>query len=284
MATLASQEAGQTVSADVDAAAEAAERADAGTALNPGDVFRDCAGCPEMVVVPAGSFRMGCVLGQECRDNELPVRDVTIPRPFAVSKYEVTFEEWDACAGGGGCGGYHPDDRGWGRGARPVIHVSWHDAQAYVAWLSQRTGHEYRLLSEAEWEYVARAGTSTVRGWGDAIGSNRANCDNRHCGDEWEFTAPVGSFPANAFGVHDTLGNVMEWVEDCPTSYAVAPPDGSAVGDCEDVRVIRGPLRVLRGGSWLSGPQNLRAAFRGSDTAGYRGGTDGFRVARTLAP
>ena len=233
-----------------------------------------------MVVIPAGSFRMGCVSGQDCYDDELPVHEVTIPEAFAVSVYEVTFAQWDACVLGGGCGGYRPDDEGWGRGTRPVIDVSWEDAQEYVGWLSGQTGQSYRLLSESEWEYVARAGTSTAYSWGNAIGSNRANCDG--CGSQWDGrqTAPVGSFSANAYGVHDMHGNVWEWVEDCwNDSYAGAPSDGSAWlrGDCE--------RRVLRGGSWFDYPRVLRSAVR--DWLLLRGPgiiSVGFRVARTLTP
>ena len=234
---------------------------------------------PEMAVIPAGSFRMGCVSGQDCFDYEQPVREVTIPRAFAVSKYEVTFAQWDACVLSGGCGGYHPDDRGWGRGRRPVINVSWDDAQEYVRWLFRQTGQTYRLLTEAEWEYVARAGSSTLYSWGDAIGNNRANCSG--CGSQWDNrqTAPVGSFPPNAFGVHDMHGNVWEWVEDCWNgSYVGAPSDGSAwrSGYCS--------LLVLRGGSWDISPRDLRSACRVRDPSGYRNDNGGFRVARTLAP
>ena len=234
---------------------------------------------PEMVVIPAGSFRMGCVSGENCDDDELPVHEVTIPEAFAVSVYAVTFAQWDACVLGGGCGGYRPDDEGWGRGTRPVIYVSWDDAQEYVGWLSRQTGEVYRLLSESEWEYVARAGSSTAYSWGNAIGNNRANCDG--CGSQWDFsqTAPVGSFQANAFGVHDMHGNVWEWVEDCwNDSYAGAPSDGSAwrSGDCG--------LRVLRGGSWYLDPWFLRSAGRFGSSSGFRISSDGFRVARTLTP
>jgi len=235
---------------------------------------------PEMVTIPAGSFRMGCVSGQDCFDREFPVHDVTIPQAFAVSKYEVTFAEWDACVLDGGCGGYRPDDRGWGRGRRPVINVSWDDAQEYVSWLSRQTGQTYRLLSESEWEYVARAGSSTAYSWGNDIGSNRANCDG--CGSQWDDdrTAPVGSFPANAFGVHDMHGNVWEWVEDCwnEEGYGGAPTNGSAwrSGDCS--------RHVLRGGSWYFNPWYLRSAYRDRDTTGPRNDFVGFRVARTLTP
>ena len=219
---------------------------------------------PEMVVIPAGSFRMGCVSLLNCFDEETPVHDVTIPQAFAVSKYEVTFEDYDRFTDP-----HRVDDEGWGRGRRPVINVSWNDAQAYVAWLSQQTGRTYRLLSEAEWEYVARAGSSTAYSWGNFIGSNRANCDG--CGSQWDNrqTAPAGSFPPNAFGVHDMHGNVYEWVADCwNENYAGAPSDGSAwtSGICE--------WRVLRGGSY----DTSREPLRGGDL------NDGFRVALTLTP
>ena len=239
-------------------------------------VGRDCAECPEMVVVPAGSYRMG---------REGQQHQVTIGAPFAVGKYEVTFAQWDACARGRGCPrtknvvGSVARDRGWGRGQRPVINVNWDDAQRYVQWLSRKTKKSYRLLSESEWEYTARAGTETAYSWGDEIGVGRANCDG--CGSRWDVrqTAPVGSFAANSWGLHDMQGNVGEWTEDCwNDSYAGAPSDGSAweYGDCA--------LRVLRGGSWVNSPSGLRAAVRSRDTTGIRSGYDGFRVARTLAP
>ena len=241
---------------------------------------------PAMVVIPAGRFRMGCVSGRECTDSEFPVHEVAIPQPFAVSKYEVTFAEWDACVAGGACGGYRPGDEGWGRDGRPVINVSWDNAREYVTWLSGQTGAEYRLLSEAEWEYAARAGSQTAYSWGNEIGVNYANCGNFEslglgtCGDRWEVvTAPVGSFEPNAFGVHDMHGNVFEWVEDCwNASYAGAPSDGSAwqSGDCT--------LRVLRGGSWSSDPGLMRSALRYRYTTGNRVKDVGFRVARMFNP
>ena len=218
-----------------------------------GEKFRDCPTCPEMVVVPAGSFMMGSPSSEEGRyGNEGPVHRVTIPAPFAVGKYEVTFSEWDACVSAGGCGGYRPNDWGWSRGRRPAINVSWNDARAYVRWLSEKTGKEYRLLSESEWEYAARAGTTTRYWWGNAIGRNRANCDG--CGSRWdnEQTAPVGSFAANGFGLHDMHGNVWEWVGDCwNDSYAGAPSDGRAWESRNCGR------RVLRGGSWYNDPRYL---------------------------
>ena len=245
-------------------------------AQEPGTTLRDCPECPEMVVVREGRFRMGSTVGN---DDERPVHEVTIARPFAVGVYEVTFAEWDACVSDGGCGGYRPDDAGWGRGKRPVINVSWNDAKAYVRWLSRRTGEAYRLLSESEWEYVARAGTTTRYWWGNEIGRNRANCDG--CGSRWddERTAPVGSFSPNAFGLQDVHGNVWEWVEDCwNESYRGAQSDGGVweSGECG--------RRVLRGGSWGDNPGSLRAAIRSGDSTGCRDNDNGFRVARTLTP
>ena len=256
----------------------------------PGDTFmedlRSGSLGPEMVVLPAGRFRMGCVSGQECYVGELPVHEVTIAQPFALSKYEVTFARWDACVSGGGCNGYRPNDNSWGRGSRPVMNVNWQDAQSYVAWLSRETGADYRLPSEAEWEYAVRAGTVTKYSWGNDIGQNRANCDS--CGRQWKNwlgqgrTAPVGSFAANAWGLHDMHGNVYEWTQDCVNmNYYGAPGDGSAweEGDCAK--------RIVRGGSWF--PETPRSvmssAFRGiPPSVDGRFVNFGFRVARTLTP
>ena len=241
-----------------------------------GRKFRGCAKCPEMVVVPSGSFTMGSPNNEEGRyDGEGPRHRVNIGYPLAVGVYEVTFSEWEACVADGGCGGYRPSDSGWGRGNRPVIKVSWKDAQSYVRWLSQKTDHNYGLLSESEWEYVARAGTDTRYSWGNEIGRNRANCDG--CGSRWDDdqTAPVGSFSSNGWGVHDMYGNVWEWVEDCwNDSYVGAPTDGSAWGSGDCVK------RVLRGGSWLFEPGSLRSANRGRNTTEGRNFISGFRVIR----
>lgn len=253
-----------------------------------GETFRDCADCPEMVVVPAGSFMMGSPANEEGRKrNEGPQHPVRIQNPFAVGKYEVTFAEWDAGVAAGGVAGHRrsdpgwgrrgPDDEGWGRGRRPAIKISWHEAKAYVAWLSKKTDKPYRLLSEAEWEYVARAGTATARPWGEAVDRNHANCDG--CGSSFDDdrSAPVGSFAANRFGLHDVLGNVWEWVEDCWNgSYSGAPSDGSAwtSGECN--------RRVHRGGSTFNYSVNVRSAKRARLTAVNRGYGGGFRVAKTL--
>ena len=213
-------------------------------------------------------------------NDERPRHRVRIGEAFAVGKYEVMFAEWDACVAAGGCRGYRPDDEGWGRGRRPVVNVSWEDAKAYVEWLSRKTGKRYRLLSEGEWEYVARAGMETAYWWGEEIGSGRANCSG--CGSGWDGrqTAPAGSFEANGFGLHDVHGNVREWVEDCwHGNYGGAPTDGSAWtsgGNCG--------RRVLRGGSWSGKPGSLRSAVRVWNSAGLRINYNGFRIARTFTP
>jgi len=168
--------------------------AEAGKTLKPGDIFRDCTICPEMTVIPAGSFKMGSTKGKK---RELPVTQITISKPLAVSRYEITFDEWDACHAEGGCK-KKPFDRDWGRGKRPVMNVLPKDIVEYMAWISKKTGHTYRLPSEAEWEYAARAGTKTEFSWGDQMLPGGANC--RGCGTKWSGikSAPVGRFKPNA--------------------------------------------------------------------------------------
>jgi formylglycine-generating enzyme required for sulfatase activity len=248
------------------------------------DPFRECDACPLMVAVHAGSFMMGSTEADrqsavrqgatgERLENEKPQHRVRITEPFAVGKYEVTFDEWDACVADGGCNGYNPDDAPCGGGRKPVIHVSREDAQAYVAWLGNETGQPYRLLSEAEWEYAARAGTTTSYSWGDGITAENANY-----GGIQGCTTQVGEYPRNPWGLHDMHGNVWEWVEDCwNDSYEGAPSDGSAwaSGDCS-----RG---VFRGGSFSSRSWWwLRSAYRFPNLAVNRLNDVGFRVARTL--
>ena len=241
------------------------------------DRLRDGGEGPEMVVLPTGSFRMGDLSGRGDAD-EKPVRTVTISRPIAMGKYEVTFEDYDRFALA--TGAKKPDAKGWGRGNRPVINVSWHDARDYAVWLSEQTGKRYRLPSEAEWEYATRAGTTMEYSWGNTAGSGNANCDG--CGSRWDNdgTAPVGSFGASDFGLHDMHGNVWEWVEDCwHGSYQGAPPDGTAWttgGDCAK--------RGLRGGSWVDSPPRLRAAFRLRCTPTDRYSDTGFRLVQDLTP
>lgn len=254
--------------------------------LKPRDVFKECTHCPEMTVVPAGAFTMGSPEDEPARNkNEGPRHKVTFAQPFAVARYPVTFEEWDACVAAGGCGGYSPSDQSWGRGRRPVIHVSWDDAQAYVAWLSRTTGKPYRLLTEAEREYVTRAGTSTPFWFGKSITPENANFDDKHpygngpAGGTRGKTLPVDSFAPNPWGLYQVHGNVWDWVEDCfHDSYVGAPTDGSAwtAGTCDK--------RVSRGGGWLDQPRFLRSAFRLGDVALRRYDFQGFRVARNLGP
>ena len=274
-------------------AAENERKAKEAERNRPGRRFRDCAECPEMVVIPAGSFMMGSSESEEYRDDdEGPVHRVEIREPFAVGAYEVMRNEYGAFveetghADGPGCyvwtsGKWKEREKAdWMNprysqtGREPVVCVNWEDAQAYVEWLSRKTGEEYRLLSEAEWEYAARAGSRTRYSFGGGITPNDANY-GRNIGK----TRPVGSYRANGFGLYDMHGNAWEWVQDCVNyNYRGAPSNGDAWerGECGG--------RVLRGGSWSSFPRNLRAADRLGNVTGYRGFTVGFRVARTLAP
>ena len=276
----------------------------------PGQSFRDCAECPEMVVVPAGRFMMGSPASEPGRDDdEGPRHLVTIANSFAVGKYEVTRTEFGRFASASGRqmnGCFNLDGkhvlldiaRNWEKPGfpqlanEPALCVSWDDAQAYVRWLSEQSGKTYRLLSEAQWEYAARAGSDEARFWGsgtdracqfanvyDATGKAKHNFrfPNFGCDDGYAVTAPAGSLKPNAFGLYDMLGNVLEWVEDCwNDSYAGAPADGRvwATGDCS--------LRVYRGGSWNFGPGFERSAVRFSSKPTVRFNFLGFRVARTL--
>ena len=252
-------------------------------ALRPGNSFKECAqDCAEMVVVPAGSFTMGSPITEKSHgDDEAPQHVVKIGKPFAVAKDEVTYADWEACVKGGGCNSYIPNDYGLADAKKvPVLNVHWDDAKAYVAWLSLVTGKAYRLLTEAEYEYATRAGTTTAYPWGNAVGTDNADC--KGCGSQWddERPAPVGSFPANRFGLYDMVGNAWEWIEDCGHSdYYGAPVDGSAWleanrGDCGK--------RVSRGGSWSAAPDDLRSARRIPIATSFRAAGLGFRVARTL--
>ncbi|MGQ0528237.1 MAG: formylglycine-generating enzyme family protein [Panacagrimonas sp.] len=254
------------------------------------EVFRDCADTPEMVRLPGGRSLMG-ELGDSGLSYQRPIHQVEVPA-FAIGRYEVTFLEWDECRAARFCQ-KSPDDEGWGRGFRPVINVSWLDAQQFVAWLSNKTGQRYRLPSEAEWEYAARAGTTTQFYWGDGA---QTTCDyantfdiagrgersnwfwSIHCLDGYAYTSPVGSFPPNPWGLFDMHGNVWEWVQDCwHSDYTGAPADGSPwVGgtnsDCGK--------RVNRGGGWGNHPRTMRAAKRDADAATGSGDAFGFRVVR----
>jgi formylglycine-generating enzyme required for sulfatase activity len=249
-------------------------------------LIRDCMECPSMVIVPAGRFLMGSRPGEPDRyRDEGPIHWVEIARPIAVGKYEVTFAEWDACVADGVCASV--DDEGRRRDRRPVINVSFEQALGYTQWLTGKSGQSYRLLSEAEWEYAARAGTQAARmeptcdyaNVYDRTGDARYkfNKPSFACDDGFAETAPVGSFKPNAFGLYDLQGNVWEWVEDCfNESYDDAPDDGSAwhAGDCS--------LRVLRGGGWDNGPRTIRFAQRYRNGVAERNDGLGFRVAKSL--
>ncbi len=259
------------------------------------DSFQDCDACPVMIALPSGELMMGTPESEPKREErENPQHKVIISKPFAIGKFLVTFDEWEACVNAGGCNGHQPEDQGWGRARRPVINVNWYDAQAYASWLTERTGETYRLLSEAEWEYAARGGTTTAYSFGDnendlcqfanaadvsllATGQRGIlplDCDD-HYGAQ---TAPVGSFKPNPYGLYDVHGNVWEWVEDCfNDSYVSAPTDGSAwmQGDCN--------RHMLRSGSWIDARGgSLRSGHRGRMDADSRSYNKGFRVARDL--
>lgn len=248
--------------------------------MAPGTVFRDCPQCPEMVVVPAGSFIMGEAETRRLR----PVHRVHISRPFAVGRLEVTLKQWDACVDGGPCStiprresirNYRLKGQPGALERTPVIDVSWRDAQMYADWLTRITGQRYRLLTDAEWEYAARAGTTTRWFCGDDL----ACLDGVawYADNSGNNTHPVGSKGANPWGLYDVHGNVWEWVEDCwYDDYQAVPSDGSAstAGDCS--------MRVLRGGSWGSTAWTLRSANRFAEKFHRSMLSVGFRVARTL--
>ncbi|MBK7849361.1 MAG: SUMF1/EgtB/PvdO family nonheme iron enzyme [Zoogloea sp.] len=258
-----------------------------------GQIFRDCPACPQMVALPSGSFTMGSPADEAGRyDDEGPQHLVNM-RPVAVARFEIRFDEWTLCVADGACPPL--DDYGFGRGAHPVIGVSWDEAQTYVRWLTKKSGQPYRLLSEAEWEYAARAGSVIARFWGDDpdqacayanVGDNStkqleflAAWEFHNCSDGFATTAPVGSYRPNAFGLYDVLGNVWEWTEDCYASdYHTAFKDGRPMraADCSN--------RVLRGGSWDDNPRFARSAVRGWSSTGRRDSDLGFRLARTLSP
>ena len=256
--------------------------------LRPGKVFRDCAECPDMVVIPAGSFWQGSEeTAPLALKKETPRRMVTFAEPFAVSVFEITFAQWDRCVADGGCSA-RPVDNGWGRGDRPVMMVSWNDAQEYTAWLSAATGQSYSLPSESQWEYAARAGEETDwLGGGPAEVCRFANIAGGESGFRWQHpdcadttalqTLPVGSLEPNAFGVYDVIGNVAEWTLDCMNlSYLDAPVDGSAWG--------RGicSSHMTRGGSWITGSKEIRLPARFNLKNGDRNDFTGFRVVRKV--
>ncbi len=238
-----------------------------------GDVFKDCDNCPEMVVIPAGSYTMGDAKGKK---NQKPAHKVTIKGPLAVGRYEVTWDEFEACLADGACK-RDPDDHKWGRGNRPVVNVSWNDTMDFVAFIAKKTGRPYRLLSEAEWEYAARAGSTTGYWWGNKLKKKYANC--RKCGTKWsgKKSAPVGSFKPNKWGIYDMHANIWEWVSDCwNKTHAGAPADGSprTDGDCG--------RRSVRGGSWYYFPQLAKSPSRDSHPQQLWSYNIGIRMALPL--
>ncbi len=264
-------------------------------------MFRDEWGdgniAPELVVLPAGEFQMGSAVRElklkmddRAFDNEIGTvdgrrrgkRPMRIARRFGLGRYPVTFEEYDAfladTAGTRARGDDEATDSGWDRGRRPAINVSWQDAQAYCDWLNQKTGLRgesgYRLPSEAEWEYACRAGTQTRRWWSDRWEPKMANGEENFEGGR---TSPVGTFAANAWGLHDMIGNVWEWCADAYAENIADLPVGGAPNQAK-----QDSFRVLRGGSWVNGPQYLRSASRCRVQPDVRDDVVGFRVARTL--
>lgn len=232
--------------------------------------IKDCATCPELIALPPGTFTMG---SNSSDPSEKPAHRVSINTPFAIGKYEVTVEQWDACVNAGACarvtnGGNRPKNT-------PARDISWDDAQQYVKWLAGLTGKPYRLPTEAEWEYAARGGTSTRYWWGEQMRKGAANC--KDCGEPWQKDGPVpaGSFAANPYGLHDMNGSVWEWMSDCwHTSYKGAPTDGRS-WDEANCRV-----RVIRGGSWREDASYMMSSTRFKYDASVRHSQNGFRVAR----
>jgi formylglycine-generating enzyme required for sulfatase activity len=228
-------------------------------ALKPMDHFKECESCPEMIVVPAGQFIMGASENESgSTPDERPQHLVSFSKSFSVGRFAVTFDEWDACVAAAGCS-YRPSDQNWGRGKQPVLNLSWDDAKEYVSWLSRKTGRSYRLLSEAEREYITRAGTSSAYWWGDDFTTLQANGADPtdHSQPMFAKTVPVDSFSPNPWGFFQVHGNIYDWVEDCGTdSYINAPMDGSAwtAGNCD--------VHMLRGGAFSRRPETLRSAAR----------------------
>jgi len=236
-----------------------------------GDTFQDCPECPEMVVIPAGEFMMGSPAHEHQRGkDEGPVHRVIVPRPFAMGIYEVTFDEWEACLAGGGCDGYLPSDRGWGRGRQPVIYVNYTNAKSYTNWLTRKTGREYRLPSEAEWEYAARAGTTTRYYLGNTITESQARFGGGGPG-------AVGRYPPNPFGLHDMHGNVWEWTEDC---YARTYEGWASDASLRHPDYCR--VRTIRSGSSGNHSREIRSAMRKRNGHNKRHSTVGIRVVAVL--
>jgi len=242
--------------------------------VRPGKVeeIQDCPSCPVMLALPAGNFTMGASRGDR---SEKPAHKVSINKPFAIGKYEVTVAQWNECHTAGACS-YKPDFND-PQDNSPIRDISWSDAQEYTKWLSTVTQKPYRLPTEAEWEYAARGGTDTTYWWGNEVGASQADCKN--CGGKWNNKSPaaVDAFPANPFGLHGTSGGVWEWVADCwHKTYKGAPKDGTAWSrnDCRE--------NVIRGGAWRNDANYIHSASRFKYDTHVRYLLNGFRIARTL--
>jgi formylglycine-generating enzyme required for sulfatase activity len=250
----------------------AAAPAPAQTQAGHGAEIRDCQSCPALVALPAGTFTMG---NNASDPSERPVHQVTLDAPFAIGKFEITVQQWNACVTANGCP--RVEQAPGTSPSAPMRDVSWDDAQQYVKWLGLISGQPYRLPTEAEWEFAARGGTATPYWWGQQMAKGKANC--KECGQPWSSDRPAnaGSFPANPYGLHDTSGSVWEWVADCwHNNFKDAPADGSA-WDEPNCRV-----RVIRGGSWREGAAYMVTSTRFRYDAGVRQSQNGFRVARSL--
>ena len=244
--------------------------------LVPGDVFADCVKCPELVVIPAGGFIFGKKNSKVGPDN-INI-EVFIPDAFAMGRFEVTVEEWNKCAALGECSSYIPETKEWGLTRNPVTNISWHDSIEYTEWLSRLTGKKYRLPSEAEWEYAAKAGSNSKYWWGEDLGINKAVC--QECGSlfDGKIVAPVGTFSPNSFGLYDTAGNLWEWTQDCyqQNAYKNHKEYPSPVtGDF-------GCSRVLRGGAWDAIAAGVETSFRFASGGANRSNVFGFRVVREI--
>lgn len=244
-----------------------------GQVLKPGDIFRDCETCPDMVVVPPGLY----VMGDKSDKHESPTRVIRFRKQFAIGRFELLHAEWQACVDGGGCT-EKPDDHNWGKVRMPVINIDHAMVHNYTAWLSKLTGKSYRLPSEAEWEYAARAGSKGAYWYGEDVGENQVNC--RKCGSPWSGigNAPVGSFAPNPWGIYDMHGNAFEWVEDCwHENYEGAPkgPEAWVEPNCQQ--------RVIRGGSWYYFSRMSRSANRQKNPGAVKSYWLSFRVLRDLS-
>ncbi|MBF0355090.1 MAG: SUMF1/EgtB/PvdO family nonheme iron enzyme [Alphaproteobacteria bacterium] len=244
--------------------------------------FKDCADCPEMQVIPPGNFMMGSARGHE---NEQPEHQVSLAKPFALARFEITFDDWQACVDAKGCS-RQPDDHQWGKGKRPVMNITFDDVTQYLTWLSHKSGKRYRLPSEAEWEWAAKGGVATSYPWGERMEEGRANC--RECGAKpfgGFSSAPVGSYPPNGYGLYDMAGNVWEWTQDCwHPDHQGASPEGRPRGpEAQPLPGLSSCMaRVMKGGAWYYYAPMARPQARAKNDSRVFSYVLGFRPARDL--